>query len=109
MRQRTHIPATLLVITNQFAKYNIRSQVYFFLASELTTTTGRDLQISAPIVGSRLTFQISPRLIFINEIPRLPGMRALIFRKRTKSTASGKSAGGKELISCFRALRYVMA
>lgn len=41
-------------------------------ASELTTTTGRVFRISAPIVGSRPTIQISPRLILIHEVPCLP-------------------------------------
>lgn len=44
------------------------------MASELTTSTGRALRISAPTVGSRLTCQISPRLIFIAKIPCLPGL-----------------------------------
>ena len=40
------------------------------MASELTTTAGRVFVISAPLVGSKLTSQMSPRLI-VNDVPRL--------------------------------------
>jgi hypothetical protein len=43
-------------------------------ASELTTTAGRVLQISAPSVGSNRTRQISPRLgaSVLNDVPLEP-------------------------------------
>ena len=53
-------------------------------ASELSTTAGRTFLISAPMVGSKLTAQISPRLaiavLVLDNVATLPMLTFGLFR-----------------------------
>ena len=54
-------------------------------ASELTTRAGRVLWISVPMVGSRFTNQISPRVgetLLVDKIPSLPILSLLDLGRR---------------------------